>query len=292
MHHLFSIVFFAALPILTGCTPEPYKQNTATENTRRVTDKRTTTKPCPNTYLICETFEDSRIPQEQTGNISLSSLQSHTGKQSLQITASGNGYNTNFLDIDLADIADLQTQLYGRMFVYLSGENALNTDFTLVQASGTSKQHSGIPSDTTVMYRGRIDGRNDHVMANYDTWVDRNQDGITDWLTDCWKHPNADGSAPPPQHYLFPKNEWSCVQWYFNSKTNEMRFWLNKSELTELQIKNRGDGCLGNVQMGQWTGPESFTQLSVGIEQYHSTAKPKTLYIDNLVVDDSPIPCQ
>jgi len=173
----------------------------------------------------------------------------------------------------------------------LSDENTKGGDFTFIQASGNPKPESGAPESTSVMYRGRLDGRHDHFMANYDTWVDEDNNGSTDWLTDCWKHPAGNGATQPPTEYLLPKNEWACVQWHYDSNNNEMVFWLNETELTQIHIQQTGDGCVANTQDGMWIAPASFSELKLGIEQYHDTAKSRTLYIDDIVIDNSPVEC-
>ncbi|WP_052692048.1 hypothetical protein [Teredinibacter purpureus] len=251
---------------------------------------------CSESIVICENFEHSDVPPSpwqfnESSNLSISTTQTYSGSQALEVHATGGGYNAHYLRLDLQAYPNIQTELFGRMMVHLSDENALGGDFTFIEARGKAKTSSGAPPNTPVVYRGRLDGRHDHFMANYDTWVDNNNDGATDWLTDCWKHPNANGAIAPPAEYQLPKNQWACVQWHYSAPNNEMAFWLDGKELTDLHVRNTGDGCLGNAQQNQWTGPESFEVIQVGIEQYHNGAKPRTLFIDDIALDDSMIAC-
>jgi hypothetical protein len=177
--------------------------------------------------------------------------------------------------------------MYGRMMINLSSQNSNGGDFTFIQADGGPRTGSGAPAGTSVMYRGRVDGGNDHFMGNYETWLDNNGDNQNEWSTDCWKHP----STPTPQNYLIPKDQWACVQWHFDASANTLKFWLNKNELTQIQVVNMGDGCVANSQNGAWTGPQAFQNIRLGVEQYHGNSRPRTMYIDDIAIDDRVVSC-
>ena len=180
--------------------------------------------------------------------------------------------------------------MYGRMMIRLSSQNSNAGDFTFIQAAGAPQSASMAPNGTSVMYRGRLDYRHDHFMANYETWVDANNDGITDWETDCWSHPDGIPQAPAAE-YIMPKDEWACVQWHFDAENNALNFWLNGNELSQINVIETGDGCRGDVQNNVWWAPETFTSLRLGIEQYHSTSAARTMYIDDVAVDDEMVGC-
>lgn len=219
----------------------------------------------------------------------LSSEHAFSGTHSVKITGAGGGYNANYLIHDLTSVPELQEKMFGRMMIRLSSENSQGGDFTFIQADGGPRAASGAPAGTSVMYRGRLDGRNDHFMANYDTWLD-NGSGSTAWLTDCWAHPNNISS--PPQEYVIPKDQWACVQWEFDADANSLKFWLNDNELSQIQVINQGDGCIdSSTQNNVWWGPQSFTNLRLGIEQYHGNARPRTMYIDDIAIDDRYVSC-
>lgn len=219
----------------------------------------------------------------------VSSERAYSGTNSVKITSPGGGYQPNNLIYSLAGTPSVQESMYGRMMLYLSSQNSLGGDFTFIQADGGPRSQSGAPAGTSVMYRGRVDGRNDHFMGNYETWLDANNDGNNEWNTDCWKHPQ--NINPPPQNYLIPKDQWACVQWHFDASANTLKFWLNNSELTQIQVVNMGDGCVSNTQNGVWWGPQSFNNLRLGIEQYHGNSQARTMYIDDVVVDDRVVSC-
>ena len=247
---------------------------------------------CASGSLLCADFEGSdSLPTgwsaSDENTVVVSSDEAYSGTNSLKVTGKGGGYNQNLLAYDLTAVPELSEAMYGRMMVHLSGENSRGGDFTFIQADGSPRAESGAPEDTSVMYRGRLDGRNDHFMANYDTWLD-NGSGQTAWLTDCWAHPNN----PPPQEYLIPKDEWACVQWHFDAELNTMKFWLNDNELAQIQVVNSGDGCVApGTQNNVWWGPKSFNSVQLGIEQYHNDSRPRVMYIDDIAIDDRVVSC-
>lgn len=181
--------------------------------------------------------------------------------------------------MDLAGLGNASQQLYGRMMVHLTDQNSNGGDFTFVQADGPAKNTNGASPGTTAMYRARVDGRDDHFMANYDT--------NNNWSTDCWKHP----TSPPASQYLIPKNQWACVEWHFDAEANELVYYVNGNELTQIRVKGMGDGCVGNAEGGVWRGPQHFAKLHLGIEQYHGSSRARTMFIDDVQVDDRYIGC-
>lgn len=233
---------------------------------------------------MAETLPDGWTAADTT-TTSVSNERAFSGSQSLKIEAPGGGYNQNYLQRDLP--AELQETMHGRMMIRLNSDNANSGDFTFIQATGNPQAASGAPANTAVMYRGRLDGGDDHFFANYDTWLD--EDGVagTDWHTDCYDHPET----PTPAEYLIPKDEWACVQWHFDSDTNSMTFWLNEMELTQINVTNTGEGCEGTEQDGVWYAPETFTRLGLGIEQYHNDAGARTMYIDDIALGSQMISC-
>lgn len=224
----------------------------------------------------------------------VSSEKAFSGTNSVKITSPGGGYQPNNLVHSLTSVTELRESMHGRMMINLSSQNSMGGDFTFIQADGPPRAASGAPAGTSVMYRGRLDGRNDHFMANYETWLDANGDGNNEWNTDCWKHPS--NITPPPQNYLIPKDQWACVQWHFDASANTLQFWLNENELSQIQVVNMGDGCNMQVpnpnrQNGVWWGPQTFNNIRLGIEHYQPASRPRTMYIDDIAIDDRVVAC-
>ncbi len=241
--------------------------------------------------LFCDDFENNSIggqPQggwSVSGRVAVSNEHFYSGTRAIKVDSNGYSYNRNFMSRSLADMGLAQKQLYGRMMVYLPSINESGGDFTFVQAEGQAKPGSGAPSATQAMYRARVDGRFDHMMANYET--------DNGWSTDCWAHPefNENTGTPPPVEYIMPVNQWACVEWHFDAEANELMYWLNGNELDQIHVKQVGDGCVGHSQQDIWYAPQQFNQLHLGIEQYHSTSRPRTLFIDDVQLDSRYIGC-
>lgn len=257
---------------------------------------------------ICGDFEDPdqtdtelvnlpdgwKISKSEGVEVSLSSEQSATGDTSIKIVSKGNGYNRGFLTMDLATMPALQEEMFGRMMIYVSAENEFKGDFTFLQAEGSTPQaESGAPEGTDVMYRGRIDGRYDHVFTNYDTWFDGDADNESGWQTDCWRQPHFTDDTPPPQQFIVPKNEWVCMQWHIRKRDNHIDVTMNDSDdMHRIRVYGKGHGCRGTEQEGIWHAPEKFERLHVGIEQYAEDSQPRTVYIDDVIVDSQLVDCQ
>lgn len=228
-------------------------------------------------------------------DVSITDERAYSGQTSLKVVSNGAGYNRGFLTFDLATVAPgLRGNLFGRMMVYLSDTNSNQGDLTFLQAEGsTPKPESGAPAGTEVMYRGRIDATHDHVFTNYDTQVDTDSDGVKDdWPTDCYQQPTFDASTPPESIYLFPKNQWVCVIWHVEQLTDHVAVHLNGHELSQIRVFDTGDGCANEVtQAGVWYAPQQFDRLNVGIEQYDAAAQPRTLYIDDVAMNDTRLSC-
>jgi hypothetical protein len=128
------------------------------------------------------------------------------------------------------------------------------------------------------VYRARVDGAHESFMANYDT----SPYGAP--LTDCYSH--ADFVA-------VPKDTWACFEWRFDATTNTLAYWLNGTKLG-MSVKDRvsaNANCAGHVLDDIWSGPSVFDKLHIGIDQYHSTSKPRSVYIDDIVVDAERVKC-
>lgn len=217
------------------------------------------------------------------GSVEVSTERAFSGENSAKFSGAGGGYNRNYLTLDLSGTV-LTADLYGRMMIWIDTPNGNGGDFTFVQGEGAPKADVGAPAETSVMYRYRVDGRErpGTLMANYDTWIDANDDGSTDWLTDCWDHSSTQ----------LPRETWSCVEWHFNSDNNVMEFWLDGTPIDEITINQTGEGCVdSNSQGGMWTAPASFERLNVGLEQYHGDAPARTMFIDDVAVGSEQIGC-
>lgn len=151
------------------------------------------------------------VSSSEGSAVTVSTERAFSGSQSIKVVSAGGGYNRGFLTIDLNETAPpLQEEMFGRMRVYVTDDNANAGDFTFLQAEGTRpKAASGAPEGTSVMFRGRIDQTHDHIFANYDTWIDTDANNESEWETDCYLQPTFTEDMAPPPEYVCPKTSGS-----------------------------------------------------------------------------------
>jgi hypothetical protein len=82
----------------------------------------------------------------------------------------------------------------------------------------------------------------------------------------------------------FDPKVWHCVEWYFNTTTNEARFWWNGQERTALHWQGPP------ANQPQFTFPTLAAQ-SFGWAEYQVPATPWEIWIDELAIDTQRIGC-
>jgi hypothetical protein len=161
------------------------------------------------------------------------------------------------------------------MLFWLESSPTEAVHWTFVQGGGT------VPGESyRALYRygGQhpVDGGN-QLMANYETPDSYGGNGPS---SDCWQHAQGE---------FVPVGRWSCVEWMFDGGSNEMRLWLDGSAVESLTVTGSGDGCVASDFDNVWTAP-TFEYLEIGWESYQPDDS-RTLFIDDLVIDDQPIGC-
>lgn len=236
--------------------------------------------------LICENFDNGELIGWAIENdVEHTMEEVFSGTHSLKVT-SANEFGRSLpssIGVDLAqDYSRLELMMWGRVMMKPGDEPGLPGDFTFVAARGLAKASSGAPEGSVVTYRlGLSDNTADNrksLVASYDTWIDEDGNGSTDWQTGCYQQSEVS----------LPEDAWSCIEWHFDSEFNELVVWLNGAEV--ISVNDTGDGCIGMQQGGEWTGPEAFDQLRVGVEQQSGVDR-HTLYIDDIKVDSRRVGC-
>jgi hypothetical protein len=111
---------------------------------------------------------------------------------------------------------------------------------------------------------------NGTLSANYDTG------GAS---TDCWDHSQE----------RMPVGKWACVTWKFARAPNELQVAIDGRDAADAHVLGSGEGCIGHDLGDQWFAP-IFEKVQIGWEIYQTDAA-QTVYIDDVVLDESPIPC-
>lgn len=231
---------------------------------------------------ICEDFEALPLGNEpespftirkNNGTVSVDSTHAKSGKQSLKVstaaTTTDSTYRQAMLAITGAPLLPLANDsVYGRFMFYTERIPDKTVHWTIAHGDGPYQ-------DTTATYNyGGMGG----LMANY-------YRNTKPEATDCWQS----------NQQVFPTTKWTCVAFHFDGQKNEMQLWLDGSEVGDVHVlgNTKTDAtCTKKGLDGKWYAPAPFKNISVGWESYqHDAAGPHEAWIDDLVLDDTPIAC-
>lgn len=239
--------------------------------------------PC-DTAIFCEDFESYTVgqapagawsTQTNSGSVSIDDSRQVSGSKSARfVTEASSNSKTAYLHLeDAFPVAN--NVYYGRMLFWLESAPTESVHWTFIQGGGT------VPGESyRALYRygGQhpVDDGN-QLMANYETPDSYSGNGPA---SDCWKH---------AQGVVVPVGRWSCVEWKFDGVADEMRLWLDGVAIDSLTVEGSGEGCVSSEVGNVWTAP-NFEYLDIGWESYQAD-ETRTLFIDDLVLDDEPIGC-
>lgn len=227
--------------------------------------------------LLCDDFEGHpsgvapgapwTTVTSNTGTVAVDETRAFSGVRSVKVTTDGtNGFTRALLANSGAPVFPLPGNvMHGRMMFYMDQAANDGVHWTHVEGRGPLPGQNGV----TALYRygGQHQQR---LMANYET------SGLS---TDCWHHSQT----------TIPTGAWACMEWMFDGPNDRMRFWIDGTEITDLDVMGSGMGCIGNDLSGQWPAPD-FEEIRVGWESYQNDA-PREAWIDDVIVDDEPIGC-
>jgi hypothetical protein len=157
--------------------------------------------------------------------------------------------------------------MYGRVMFWLEAAPT-EVHWTFIQAQGRAAVGTH-----DAMYRYGGQHGTGRLMANYET------NNMV--ATDCYDHSQT----------VMPTGAWACAEWRFAVASNEMQFWLNSSEVSDIHITDRGEGCGGNALNGQWLAPPAFDNLYLGWEHYQAWPSDIRIWVDAVVVSTQRVGC-
>jgi hypothetical protein len=223
---------------------------------------------------ICDSFEstaDGAVPgmpwklSGNTGTATVSTTRAFRGTHSLKLTTTSAQYQRAMITTNAAPLFPLaQNVVYGRMMVWLENAAAHDVHWNMIRALGPIQGKPGV--DGSYNYGGQLD----ELLANYDT------NGAS---TDCYKHSQKG----------MPIGKWVCFAWKFDGTKNDMHLYSDGGEITDMHVTNTGDGCVNHDFGDVWIAP-MFTSASVGWESVQNDAG-HTMYLDDVIMDSSPIVC-
>jgi hypothetical protein len=234
--------------------------------------------------LVCDDFEKGAVKggkpsapwklRENDGTVTLDDTRAVSGKFSVKVavnaTTADSTYRRALLNLDGAPLLPLPSNtVYGRFMFYTDRIPDKSVHWTFAHGDGPYAQ-----SGTTATYNY---GGMGNLMANYYRDTKPNP-------TDCWQTKNEN----------FPTGKWQCVGFLFDGAKNEMRFWLGPSEVSEVHVvgdQKTDQTCTEKGVDGKWYAP-TFKNISVGWESYqHDAAGAHEAWLDDVVLDDQPVPC-
>lgn len=248
--------------------------STATTSSASTGQGGGTADPCAG-RLICDDFEDDADGQApgapwqtatNNGNVAIDGAHAHSGTRAVKVSTGAGQYKQAFFFTEGAPAFPVAGNVvYGRMMIFMDATANDGVHWTMLQGTGPLAGHAGVQS--YYRYGGMWAGK---MMANYETA------GLS---TDCWNNSNT----------VMPTGKWTCMEWKFDGPANEMRFWLDGTEVSDLHVKDQGMGCGGHDLSDQWLAP-TFDKMWLGWESYQQDDA-RDAWIDDVILDDAPIGC-
>ncbi|MGE0785106.1 MAG: hypothetical protein AB7S26_05410 [Sandaracinaceae bacterium] len=244
--------------------------------------------PCP-TGALCESFDDyteTAITDGQTfgpwratvrdpgAAMDLDGTHTTSGAHALHVrieqgvTAGGRLFARDAVPL----IAAHPTHLYGRMQMYVD-PGGTSVHWTFFGEQG--------PADSTSPAAGRPAS---YIMSallssgmNRFSFVDGLSGGAN--YQDCWNRSSADIEV----------GRWMCVTFEMDSVARHLVMGLDGTQIA--QVDETGQGCVSPTPgTSPWYGPE-VDAIFVGAWSFHDMDAPLEVWIDDLVVDTSPVAC-
>lgn len=237
----------------------------------------TASDPC-NSALLCENFDGLAsgarpgapwAVNENNGTVRVSTERAFSGASSLHCTGNAGQFAQAYITAQGAPLFPAAgSGMYGRVMLWVRDNPTGSIHWTFVTAEGRSAG-----GDYTAFYRigGQLDGR---LMANY--WSEGN-------ATDCWDH---SATVMP----VGDAGGWSCLEWHYETSTDELQFWLNGRSLDDMHIVGRGEGCIAHDLDDIWEAPAAFDTLRLGWEHVANTDQ-RDVWLDDIAVGTSRIGC-
>jgi hypothetical protein len=245
---------------------------------------------CPMGTAFCEDFEDDaldRAPQapwqDATNGATarVNATRAFSGKQALLVNVpSGPPPHRGYVALQQGSFAAANREMYGRVMVFLEATPAAaagqgDLHWTLFQGEGRAATNN---YNAIYRFGGERQG-GAGLLANYET----TQDGNPPVRSDCAQHSQA----------RMPVQRWACFEWRFSQATNEVQYWLDGGELSDLHVVDRGPSCRYDEPPlnGEWLAPPAFQTLYMGWEQYAASSNALNVWLDGIVVGTSRVGC-
>lgn len=169
------------------------------------------------------------------------------------------------------------THLYGRMQMYID-PNGPSIHWTFFGLSGSADANSPAAGRRATYLMSSL------PKNNVNTWsfVYGLEAQGNDPYHDCYFQSQTS----------MPSKTWTCVAFEFDSVARKLRMTEDAAMSPTVSVDDHGQGCVGQVPGDSpWYGP-MVDQIYVGAYSFHPMVSPLDVWIDDVIVDSKPVPCQ
>ncbi|MFL6618761.1 MAG: hypothetical protein ACJ8MH_09165, partial [Povalibacter sp.] len=209
--------------------------------------------------------------------IEVSQTRAFTGLHSLHILAPAHARRRGYVAIHGAPVPD--RKMFGRAMIWLDAAPIAENGSAAVHWSLLQGEGRSADDRYNAIYRlgGELESGM-RLKANYET--------TPPVRSDCRQH-----SAT-----RLPIARWTCVEWHFDGDLNEMQYWIDGKELTDIHVIDQGNAPNSNCAhqedlQGQWRAPPVFQSLYIGLERYDVSSNDQNLWIDDVVLSARRVSC-
>ena len=240
---------------------------------------------CPEGALFCDDFEDDNVGQAPAapwrnssgsgGLVSVGTDRAFSGARAVHATApTGANYRRAYFALDQGSspiFPGAALEMYGRAMMFLEETPDTAIHWTFVQGEGRSADDT---HNALYRYGGQQQG-GAGLMANYETTMPVR--------SDCYQHSDT----------TMPAAQWTCVEWRFVVGSNEMQLWLDGTDVSDIHVIDRGEGCVFDEPPldGEWLAPPAFQSLYLGWEHYQQPGNDINLWVDAVAVSNERLGC-
>jgi hypothetical protein len=218
--------------------------------------------------------------QDMHTNASIDGIHAFSGTSAFHVHIDQNQASGSQIKTSAAPLfAQTRQQLYGRFMMYL-GPHGTSIHWTMWGASGT------VPNGTT--------SAGAYATYLFSAFCNDSSNGnctntAENIFSDVYGNDMTNQDCYHGSSQLMPTDQWACVSWALDAPARTYRMALNGTAVPTMDLNDEGDGCV-NMGNQSWWGPD-FEQFYMGALSFHPMTGPLDLWIDDLIVDTSPVSC-
>ncbi|MBX7098627.1 MAG: hypothetical protein K1X89_13045, partial [Myxococcaceae bacterium] len=209
---------------------------------------------------------------DSNGTVSIDGTHVVSGSKALKVHINNGASSGGQLRTKASPLfSPARPQLYGRFMMYLANGAGTSQHWTMFGAAGTVPDGPTMGHHATYLYSAfASSAKNSYGEVYYDDQT----------AQDCWHTSNT----------LMPLDKWTCVAFSVDGPNKAYRFWLDGTSIPGLSVNTTGDGCVAHPAATPWYGP-NFDEFYIGALSFHPMTASLDLWIDDVVLDTSPVAC-